>query len=1000
MSAIGNLVVSIVGDIGQLKKAFAEVGNEVNQLGGKLQSAGKQMASAGKTMSMAVTAPLVGMAALSYKTAVDFDDSMRKVMAVSGATGEEFEQLRSLARELGSTTAFSASEAAEGMQYLAMAGFNVNEILAATDDMLNLASAGAIDLGTAADIASNVLTGFGLQASEAGRVADVLAKAAASSNTDIQQLGEAMSYAAPLAAAMGMSMEEAASLIGKMSDAGIQGSRAGTALRGAMTRLASPTARVANVLEQYNLTLADVDPSTRSFTDILETLSRAGLSTADAMELFGQEAGPGMLALMSIGTDAIREQTLALENAGGAAQEMADIMQGGPGGAARELKSAMEELMIAMGDVVTVGVLPLVKGMTALAQRLSKIPTPVLKIIVVLGAIAAAVGPVLLVVGTLMSGIGGLLTFIGGAGGLTAVVGGLGATLSGVVGVILGPVGIALAALALAAYVIYKNWDKIGPVVKETFNTIKEAATPVIELIKQFVTDALEVFGGWWTDNSPVITAAVSVIASAIMWLIESHIKVLLSVVQAVLPPIISIVSYVVEQIGNFIVLAAQLITGDWAGAWNTAGIIVSTFVDYITGILDGLLGIITGWFDRYDTALEWYLGYYWTRIQNYAAGILNTVTSAGGALWNTVSTVLNSIYSTLSGVLSTIVSFLVNAMSSMLSGWSSGWSNIVAALQNAVNNISSIISSMMSETLNTVSSAGGTMRNIVSNVLNSIYSTLSGVLSSIVSYLVGAMNSMLSGWSSGWNNIVAALQNAVNNIFKALSNAVSTFYNIGAAWIQSLIDGIKSKISSLTSAVSSALSFSSRSSSTSSSSSSSSGSSSSASKSTTSTVTSTLSSVSSALSSAASTAAKAGSSIMSNLARGITSAAPKVTSAVSRVVSRVRNYFPFSPAKEGALKKLPNWDAFFVDPILESTKGLEGVVRSRMSDIAGMVPPITADQSFGAAATASSQTNNIGGNTLIIQNMTLSKDYPFEQFMRDYESRMTRARVQRGIRG
>ncbi|MDP2216737.1 MAG: phage tail tape measure protein [Methanolobus sp.] len=741
MSSVGELVVSIIGDVGQLKKAFAEVGNEVGQLGSKMQSSGKQMASAGKTMSLAVTAPLVGIAALSYNTAVNFDDSMRKVMAVSGATGDEFEQLRALARELGATTAFSASEAAEGMQYLAMAGFDVNEILAATDDMLNLASAGAIDLGTAADIASNVLTGFGLQASEAGRVADVLAKAAASSNTDIQQLGEAMSYAAPLAAAMGMSMEEAAALIGKMSDAGIQGSRAGTALRGAMTRLASPTAGVAKVLEQYNLTLADVDPSTRSFTDILETLSNAGLSTADAMELFGQEAGPGMLALMSTGTNAIREQTLELENAGGAAQEMADIMQGGPGGAARQLKSAMEELMIAIGDVVTVGVLPLVRGLTKLAQMMSKIPTHVLKIIVVLGAIAAAVGPILLVVGTLMSGVGGLLTFIGGAGGLTAIAGGLWATLSGVVGVILGPVGIALAALALAAYVIYKNWDKIGPALNDTFDNIKAAVEPVISAIGQFVSRALAKISEWWEAHGEIVTAGVMVLITVLGRLVSFIADVVAGTVQKVLPPILTLVEHILEQILNVILIFSYFLTGNWEGAWSTLKTIVQTQMDFVM--------------------------------------------------------------------------------------------------------------------------------SIVSNALGSVF-----------------------------------------DIFASIG---SDLYESGKSFIQNFIDGIKSKADSL-------------------------------------------------------------------------------KSTVSDVLGGVGRFFPHSPAKEGPLKVLPNWDAYFIDPLQQSVGRINSIVPEGLKSVAGAVQNVT-----NSNTTGSTTNNTYAGDEFVIQNVNLSSDYPFERFVRDLEQYNRQKHVRRG---
>ncbi|MDP2217406.1 MAG: phage tail tape measure protein [Methanolobus sp.] len=730
--ALAELVVSIIGDTAKLKQAFADVDKQIVSAGKSMQAVGQQMASAGKTMSLAVTAPLVGIAALSYKTAVDFDDSMRKVMAVSGATGEEFEQLRALARELGATTAFSASEAAEGMQYLAMAGFNVNEILAATDDMLALASAGAIDLGTAADIASNVLTGFGLNASEAGRVADVLAKAAASSNTDIQQLGEAMSYAAPLAAAMGMSMEEAAALIGKMSDAGIQGSRAGTALRGAMTRLASPTEGMSSVLKQYNLTLADVDPSTKSFTDILETLSKAGLSTADAMKLFGQEAGPGMLALMSTGTDAIREQTLALENAGGAAKEMADIMQGGPGGAARELKSAMEELMIVIGDIVMVAVLPLVKGLTRVAQTLSKVPTPVMRVIVMIAAVAAAIGPVLIIAGTLISSIGSILTLLGGAG-LTATIGGLLTTIA--------PIVLVAASLAAVAYLIYRNWDVIGPKVADALDTIKAAIAPIVVIFRDFVKNELEKLKAWWDENGGTITEAVLRVASAVIWLVKHGIMYLGKVVESFLPPILALVEHIVGQILNVILFFSQVLIGDWEGAWGTLKTIVQTQMDFVMRIVTAILDPIA-----------------------------DTFSSIGSKL-----------------------------------------------------------------------------------------------------------------------------------------------YESGRALIQNFIDGIKSKADSL-------------------------------------------------------------------------------KSTVSDVLGGVGKYFPHSPAKEGPLKLLPNWDAYFIDPLQRSVGRMGSIVPDGLESVAGAVQNVANNSS-----TSSTTNNTYAGDEFVIQNVNLSADYPFERFVRDLEQYNRQKHVRRG---
>ena len=888
MSSVGNLVVSIVGDIGQLKKAFAEVGNEVNQLGGKLQSAGKQMSAAGMSLTKNVTAPLLAIGGSAVYAANEMDKAYKSIRVGTGATGEALEALRGDFKGVLGEVPASVEDVGIAIADLhTRLGLTGEPLQLMSKQMLELSRITGEDLSGTIESTTRVFGDWGVAVGEQTESLDYLFKVSQSTGISIGELSRNMvQYGAPLRQ-MGFDYDTAAALIGKFNKEGVNTELVMGSLRIALGKMAKEG-------------ITDANEALRTITEQIKKAGSASEANALAIEYFGARAGPDMAAAIREGRFEVDELVNTLRGSS------ETIMKAGEdsltfGDKLQMMKVRIFEALEPLGkkileifEQLEPFIYGLINLLTKLLDGFSNLPGPVQTMIIAIAGIAAAIGPILLVLGPLISGVGGLLTFIGGAGGLTAIVGGLGATLSGVVGVILGPVGIALAALALAAYLIYKNWDKIGPVLKDTFDQIKEAVAPVVQAFKEFVSDALEQIRAWWEANGETITAGIEALISVLGTLVSFIVNRVAGTVKTVLPPILSLVKYILTQIGNLVVLFAQLITGDWSGAWNTIQKITQTAMDFV----------------------------------------------------------------------------------------------------------SSIISSMMGGILNTVSSMGGNLRNIVSTVLNSIYSTLSGVLSSIVSFLVNAMSSMLSGWSSGWSNIVAALQNAVNSIFTALSNAVSTFYNIGAAWIQSLIDGIKSKISSLTSAVSSALSFSSGSSSTSSSSSSSSGSSSSASKSTTNTVTSTLSSVSSALSSAASTAASAGSSIMSNLASGITSAASKVTSAVSSVVSSVRNYFPFSPAKEGALKKLPNWDAFFVDPILESTKGLENVVQSRMNDIAGMVPPIAAGQAPGTIGTAGSQTNNIGGNTLVIQNMTLSKDYPFEQFMRDYESRMTQARVQRGIRG
>ena len=272
--------------------------------------------------------------------------------AITGATGAEFDALREQAKQLGSTTKFTASEAAEGMSFLAMAGFDTVEIMKAMPGVLDLASAGAMDLATASDIASNILTGFGKDASEINHLVDVMAKTFTSSNTNLMQLGFAMKYVAPVAAGMGVSLEETSAIIGMLSDAGIQASMAGTTLRGIMTTLGEAST-------ELGFRLKDANGNLRPMAEILDELVEKSGGTQQAIEIFGKRAGPGLVALLSQGTDKLREFDEALKNSGGTAKEIADRQMQGLRGALTELRSAIEGMFIAFADV---GVLTKLEG--------------------------------------------------------------------------------------------------------------------------------------------------------------------------------------------------------------------------------------------------------------------------------------------------------------------------------------------------------------------------------------------------------------------------------------------------------------------------------------------------------------------------------------------------------------------------------------------------------------------------------------------------------------
>ena len=223
--------------------------DETSTTADKFAAVGTSLGSVGKTLTVGVTAPLVGLGAAAVKMGNDFEAQMSRVKAISGATEEQFGSLNDLALKLGAETAFSASEAAMGMENLASAGFTVQEIIDSLPGVLDLAASSGTDLATATEIAASAVRGFGLEADQTGHVADVFAEAAARTNAQTEDMGEAMKYIAPVAAAMGQSLEETAAAVGIMSDAGIKGSQAGTSLRGAFSRLAKPTEAMSTVME-------------------------------------------------------------------------------------------------------------------------------------------------------------------------------------------------------------------------------------------------------------------------------------------------------------------------------------------------------------------------------------------------------------------------------------------------------------------------------------------------------------------------------------------------------------------------------------------------------------------------------------------------------------------------------------------------------------------------------------------------------------------------------
>lgn len=304
------------------------------------------------TAIAAVGSGLAAIAGYAVKTGMDFESAMSRVQAISGATEKEFGKLEQQAIDLGASTAYSATEAAQGMENLASAGFVVEEIIEAMPGMLDLAASSGEDLASSADIAASTLRGFGLEASQAGHVADVLAKNAADTNAAVADTGEAMKYVAPVAHAMGLSIEEVAASVGLLANAGIKGSQAGTTLRGALTRLTNPTSKMRETMDELGLSFFDSEGKMLSLTEMTAELQDKTKGLTDEQKnaalatIFGQEALSGMLALIDAGPEELAALTKGLENCDGAAAAMAETMMDNLKGSVESLSGAVETLGI------------------------------------------------------------------------------------------------------------------------------------------------------------------------------------------------------------------------------------------------------------------------------------------------------------------------------------------------------------------------------------------------------------------------------------------------------------------------------------------------------------------------------------------------------------------------------------------------------------------------------------------------------------------------------
>ncbi len=483
-----------------------------------------------KSMAHRANASIVGAAGVAtgstmlrgaasiVQPGIAFEEQMSKVGALARVdkTSDAFKQLNEQAKFLGETTHFSATQAAEGMGFLAMAGFETNAIIKTMPGLLNLAKAGGMELGQTADIASNILSGFGLEASEMGRVSDVLAATFTRTNVDLGMLGDTMKYVAPIARTLGVSVEEASAMAGLLGNVGIQGAQAGTALRAIQSRLAAPPAMARKAIEELGLSITDASGNMLPMVNIMGQVAKKTekMGTAVRLGFFkhiaGEEAGSAFAELVSKGgTQAITQFTTVLQEAGGEAARIANQMGDNSAGDLKAFGSAWEAVNITLTETNTspmreliqlgTGILrstnEWIKENPKLAGTLFKVFAAVAIGVTVLGGLALAIAGIL---GPFAMMKFGILGFSSAASTAFPIVATGIRMLTGVL--MANPIGLAIAAIAAAAYLIYDNW---GPI-STWFSNLWSLITLDFEDGTALITDLLKGLGDlalWVADK-------------------------------------------------------------------------------------------------------------------------------------------------------------------------------------------------------------------------------------------------------------------------------------------------------------------------------------------------------------------------------------------------------------------------------------------------------------------------------------------------------------------
>ena len=593
MSAlVKELKVRISADTNGLKSALNGISGDISRVSKDfegLKKVGEGISSVGKKLTAGLTLPIAGIAVASTKTAGDFESAMNQVSAISGATGKDLQSLEDLAKNMGATTKFSASESAEALTYMGMAGWKTEDMLSGLPGILNLASAGGTDLATTSDIVTDGLTAMGLTAKDTDKFVDIMASTCSNANTNIELMGETLKYVGPVAGSLGIEMDDLSVAIGLMGNAGLKGSNAGTALRAGLTNLVKPTKEMANAMKKYGVELitnkdgsVDLMGTMQNLRTVLGDLDQT--TQAQALStIFGKEAMSGWASIVNASESDFNKLTEAIANSDGVAQSMSDTMMQGMNGALTEMKSALEGVAITIGERLTPFIEKLADGISKVCEWFNNLSPTTQTVIMVIAGLVACIGPLLILIG---SGISLFANLSIVAGGLSTTIGALVGAFSSVIGIVVAVVG-AIAGFIAIVVNAYKENETFRSTVNNVFNNIKSIISNVMSVIKDVISMAWSVIKTVWNNGLKQILQLVLTTLATMTNNFTSRLNTITSIVKTAISLIKAVFNGDFKAVGNIVNNILQNVVNAFNNKMEQAKSKVNSAIQKIKSIMN-----------------------------------------------------------------------------------------------------------------------------------------------------------------------------------------------------------------------------------------------------------------------------------------------------------------------------------------------------------------------------------------------------------------------------